>query len=363
MVCGCSVKNWIFFSSVVLAIAYLPGLPPHVKFTPYSVTPPRELTGVLKVNEKLNGGEKFLLGQLKNPGGVAVANGTLYTGIQGGNVIKIIEDKIVPVVNLAHPCGKVMHLINTKNPIEGKSAMVTNGVTVGSDGSVYWTVSSCEDLFDHSFPTSFSDPSGRVFKYDPIKKTNTLLIDKMHFPVGIILSTKEDFIVVAETLSSRLSRYWLSGSKKGKTEVLTDGLPGLPDGLRPNGKGGFFVTTVLPRTPSVPSPTDILGPYPTIRRFLARLCYLIEAPFSMIHQAYPNFYTGMIIHWMFNIELLSPLVPQGLIVVEVNESGDIIGSLQSTDNQVTTASDFVQVENYFYFSSPANNYLGRVKIS
>lgn len=46
-------------------------------------------------------------------------------------------------------------------------------------------------------------------------------------------------------------RYSLSGAKKGKTEVLIDGLPGYPDNIRSNGRGGFYISLLFSRTPEV----------------------------------------------------------------------------------------------------------------
>ncbi len=43
----------------------------------------------------------------------------------------------------------------------------------------------------------------------------------------------------------------MSGAKKGKTEVLIDGLPGYPDNIRSNGRGGFYISLLFSRTPDV----------------------------------------------------------------------------------------------------------------
>lgn len=38
-----------------------------------------------------------------------------------------------------------------------------------------------------------------------------------------------------------LCRYYLKGEKKGESDTFVDGLPGYPDNIRSNGRGGFFV--------------------------------------------------------------------------------------------------------------------------
>lgn len=78
-----------------------------------SVTPPRDLEGALAINEKLNGAEQLFKGQIKNPKGFAVANKTLYTGIQGGDIIKIVGDNFMTVASIIHPCGK-LHILHQR---------------------------------------------------------------------------------------------------------------------------------------------------------------------------------------------------------------------------------------------------------
>ena len=46
--------------------------------------------------------------------------------------------------------------------------------------------------------------------------------------------------------NSRIFRYYLKGPKAGTHDVFVDGLPGMPDNIRPNGKGGFYITLFAP---------------------------------------------------------------------------------------------------------------------
>lgn len=399
--CGGLIRRLLEAGFVFLLITFLPGLPPNMEFTAYSITEPRELEGALAVNNKLNGAERIGEGELIAPEAFAVANKTLYFGLKGGEIKKLAPGgKISSVINLGRPCGgfwdeqncgrplgmqfdkhgmlyvvdgyfgifkinvatgKSMQIISTEKPIEGKMAKIANSVAVSSDGSVYWTVSSCDVGLQDGVLSLFGDGSGRVFKFDPIKKTNTLLVDKLLFANGIVLSSKEDFLVVAETQKARLLRYWLKGPMAGSTEVFLDGLPGLPDNLRSNGKGGFFVPLVAPRFKTFPSPHELLAPYPLVRRFLARLLSLIELPFELIHRNFPNEITGRITYWVNNFAIVTPLLPKALIVLEVNEAGEITDTLQSTDNNVCSVSDIEFVDQTYYLGSPFNEFLGRVK--
>lgn len=41
-------------------------------------------------------------------------------------------------------------------------------------------------------------PAGRMLKYDPAKKSSTVLMDGLAFANGIVLSDKEDYVLVSE---------------------------------------------------------------------------------------------------------------------------------------------------------------------
>lgn len=66
----------------------------------------KSLTGKLAVNDKLNNVEIWHEGDLKGPECIVDYNGELYTGIQGGDIVKLVgKDHIVPVVKFGRPCG------------------------------------------------------------------------------------------------------------------------------------------------------------------------------------------------------------------------------------------------------------------
>jgi len=88
-------------------------------------------------------------------------------------------------------------------------------------------------------------------KYDPTTKKTTVLLKGLHFANGVQLSQNEDFVIVAESCQSRLVRYYLKGNKKGQSDLFIDGLPGLPDNIRSDGKGGILVSLIAARTSDV----------------------------------------------------------------------------------------------------------------
>lgn len=80
--------------------------------THFSITPPQPLQGALALNTKLNNAEKLFFEEIKGPEHLEVHNGVLYTTLDGGYVVKIVDDKVVPVVKFGKKCGKSLFYRN-----------------------------------------------------------------------------------------------------------------------------------------------------------------------------------------------------------------------------------------------------------
>lgn len=74
----------------------------------------------------------------------------------------------------------------------------------------------------------------------------------------------------------------------GTSNVFIDGLPGLPDNLKADGKGGFLVPLVASRDADHPQLVQSIGPFPLIRKAAARFMGVTEYIFKKIDQLYPN---------------------------------------------------------------------------
>jgi sugar lactone lactonase YvrE len=68
-----------------------------------------------------------------------------------------------------------------------------------------------------------------------------LLLDDLYFPNGLALSNDQSYLVFAETTAFRISKYVLSGQKKGKRLLVIKDLPGAPDNLKFNHEGLLWV--------------------------------------------------------------------------------------------------------------------------
>jgi Adipocyte plasma membrane-associated protein-like, N-terminal len=64
-----------------------------------------ELSGLMAPNSLLNGAEKLFEGELDSPEGLAVLDGELYTGNRQGDVLKLVNGKLIKIANIGHDCG------------------------------------------------------------------------------------------------------------------------------------------------------------------------------------------------------------------------------------------------------------------
>lgn len=84
------------------------------------------------------------------------------------------------------------------------------------------------------------DKTGRLFKYHLTGKQVTVLLQDLAFANGVALSKDHSYVLVAESITGKILRYWLQGSKAGNVEVLAQ-LPGFPDNIRRNSRGEYWV--------------------------------------------------------------------------------------------------------------------------
>ncbi len=281
------------FLLVLLSGLYLVAWP--VEARPASWNPPEAppMDGALEPNQALTGARVLLEEVGTGPEAVVFDDeGFLYTGFEDGRIVRVDPPDGEPDVlantggrplgmafdgegNLlvadaergllaVDPEGKVRVLTRQAN---GASFGFTNDVDVTRDGRVFFTDSSdrfgyervMTDLLEHR-------GRGRFMRYDPPGDRTEVLMDDLQFANGVALSGEEDFVLVCETVSYRVHRYWLEGPRTGTAEVFLDNLPGFPDNVT-RGEDLFWVALASPRNALL----DALGPRPALRRMLLRL--------------------------------------------------------------------------------------------
>ncbi|CAN6245023.1 unnamed protein product [Urochloa humidicola] len=128
------------------------------------------------------------------------------------------------------------------NKVDGIPLRFTNGVYVDQvTGEVFFTDSSMNyQRSQHERVTATRDSTGQLMKYDPKTNHVTTLQSGITYPNGIAISADRTHLVVALTGPCKLMRHWIKSPKAGTWEPLTD-LPGYPDNVRADTKGGFWV--------------------------------------------------------------------------------------------------------------------------
>ena len=76
-------------------------------------------------------------------------------------------------------------------------------------------------------------------EYDPKMNRVTVLQSGITYPNGLAISADQTRIIIALTGPCKLMRHWIKGPKAGTSELLAN-LPGYPDNVRADGKGGFW---------------------------------------------------------------------------------------------------------------------------
>lgn len=395
------LKFLIFF----LIIVFLPNLPPHTTFNfeHFDVTPAKDLVGPLALNTYLDNAERLLVDRLYGPEHILKRGNDLYVSVCTGQILKINGNHITHLAKFGEACeyfelskcgrpvGLEFDVGNGNNLIAAdasfgiwqvnldsgatkllvspwseygaenrRKAKFFNSLAVHSSGDVYFTDSSSDFGLDDALYAFLTNPCGRVFHYSRAKNETTVLLDKISFANGIILSPNEDFLVVAETGRGRLIKYYLTGPNKGSWEVFVDGLPGTPDNLTPE-LNGIWVPLVTPADKDQPSLIFSLAQVPLIRKFLLRLFALIELPFKLIEKFMPNDYAKKAIHYIGAQQPALYLLPNRSTIVFVDWKGNIVTSLHGSDLSAGRVSHVLVDGDYLILGSPYNRFLARIK--
>ncbi|XP_017701989.2 protein STRICTOSIDINE SYNTHASE-LIKE 10-like [Phoenix dactylifera] len=125
---------------------------------------------------------------------------------------------------------------------DGQPFNLANGLDVDQEtGVVYFTDSSTRfRRRDYILAVIMGDATGRLMNYDPKAKKVTVLIRGLAFPNGLAISNDTTFLLIAETGTCRVLKYWLQGPRNGTFEVFAE-LPGYPDNIKRNPGGEFWV--------------------------------------------------------------------------------------------------------------------------
>lgn len=300
-----------------------------VEITPQAWTPMAApaLEGALAPNEKLMQAQRAA--RDAGEGGEAVvldAAGQVYTGFVDGRIVRLNPETgaVSEVVNTQGrplgmkfaPDGRLIIADAVKGLLawDGQTLEVlltaVDGVPLGfpddldissagvvylSDASVKFGVHKVmQDVYSH-------EPNGRLVSFDLNTGAARNLLSGLWFANGVALAADESFVLINETTRYRVRRLWLSGPQAGTDDLFAENLPGFPDNVTRNPRGGFWVALYGPRSAEL----DRLLPQPFLRKVVWRL------PRS-----------------------LQPLPPKIAHVLEFNADGEVTRTLMGTRAEV-----------------------------
>jgi len=221
------------------------------------------------------------------------------------------------------PAG-VVTLLTDK--VANTAIAYADDVDIAPDGKIYFSDASVRfgakdnggtyaasllDIMEHS-------KSGRVLEYDPETATTRIVMQGLSFANGIAMDPRGRFILINETSEYRIHKFWLLGDKAGSSQVIVDNLPGFPDNIVTGQDGRFWFGLASPRLPIV----DALADKPWLREVVQRL---------------PAFVRPAALHYGH--------------VVAIDETGNILLSLQDPSGAYPVTTGVLETDDYLYISS------------
>lgn len=174
------------------------------------------------------------------------------------------------------------------------------------------------DIFEHG-------GNGRIYAYSPATNHLELLVDNLHFANGVALTPDHQALLIVETASYRVLKYHLHGPNKGELSIVIDNLPGFPDNIVQHPDYGYWLGLTAPRS----SAFDTLSRWPAARQVLYQLP-----------------------------KALKPSAERYGHVVHIDETGQVITSLQDPSGSYPMTTGAMQYKDKLYISSLKTKVIG-----
>jgi sugar lactone lactonase YvrE len=285
---------------IALLLAYLLSWP--VPVSPLAWDAPRDqgLVDPFEANDRLAKAAIIELGDHESPEDITGRGSFIYSSSIGGRILRmrpdgagltvfaetggrplglefdsegnlIVANSQLGLQSVA-PDGQVTVLVAEWSP---GLAVYPNDVAVSTDGRIYFSESSSKFSgaeFGDAYNASLLDivehgDHGRVFEFDPASGVTRVIMSGLNYANGVAISADRQFLLVSETTSYRIRRYWLEGPDRGRSEVVLDNLPGFPDNINTGLNERFWVGLVAPRNDLI----DRLSGQPWARKVILRL--------------------------------------------------------------------------------------------
>jgi sugar lactone lactonase YvrE len=309
----------------------------------------------------LKGLELISIGNHKGPEATAVdSQGRIYASSHDGSIVRLQPDGTKPeawVNTKGRPLGiafdpkgnlivvdaiRGLLSVSPEGKIEtlaveadGTPIKYADDVDVAKDGKIYFSDASTKfgavdyvgtleaslyDIMEHG-------GHGRLLMYDPKTKKAVTLLDGLNFANGVAVAHDQSFVLINETGSYRVMRYWLTGPKKGKAEPFIEALPAFPDNITTGLGGRYWVALISPRNPLV----DKLSDKPFLRKVIQRMPAFIR-PKPVIYGH----------------------------IIALDESGKVVMDLQDPNTKFPQNTSVTETKDYLYIGSLSAPVLARL---
>jgi sugar lactone lactonase YvrE len=349
----------ILLAAAILA-AYLLLWPVPVEPISWPAPTDKGFVGDFKQNKKLAAIEFITLPDTHGPEGLATLGDEVYAATREGWIVRynqqtgeqvnwvntegsplgivfdadnnlLIADAYKGLLKVS-PAGEISLLTRT---VDNTDIDYADDLDVTADGKIYFSDASTKfgaQTNGGTYAASLLDTMehgghGRLLVYDPADKSTKQLMDGLNFSNGVAVDADSQFVLINETGSYRIHKYWLQGDKTGESEVLINNLPGFPDNIVRGRDGRFWVGLVSPRS----KPLDDLSAYPLMRKIFQRL------PPFMRPQAVPYSH-----------------------VFAMTGEGEVLISLQDPDGEHHTNTGAIETDDWLYISSLHADNLARI---
>ncbi len=286
---------------LLLIVLYFLAWPVPIEPVAWKAPPNPGYTGPFAQNELLKAIEFLKIGNNHGPEDVAVDDqGRIYLGTHEGVIVRLQPDGTRPE-NWVNTNGRPLGLDfdNAGNLIVADAvrgllfisperkiielATVADGIPIcyaddvdcAADGKIYFSDASTK--FGAKGPGGSMDGTlldilehgghGRLLVYDPATRQTKTLLSGLNFANGVTVSPDQNYVLINETGSYRVIRYWVAGPNKGKSEPIIENLPGFPDNVSTGLEGRFWVALISPRDKLV----DNLSEEPFLRKVIVRI--------------------------------------------------------------------------------------------
>jgi sugar lactone lactonase YvrE len=287
-------------------------------------------------------------------------DGLLYTGLKDGRIVRfrpdgsemeqfastggrpngmafdssgnlLVADSFSGLVSIA-PDRSVSTLTDRA---DGQPFVFLDGLDIALDGTV-WFTDATSRFPDGEFHYEVLEgtATGRLLTYDPATRHVRIRAANLRFPNGVALGPDDAYILVNETLGYRTLRHWITGPKAGRTEPFVESYPGMPDDIRFNGRGLFWVALCAERMDWV----DWLQPHPWLKTVLA----------AWVGPVFPDTDT----RWLGS----------GAFLIAIDLDGNLVHSLRDFERRYVTSTGVVEHDGSLYIGSVVEHAVARVAL-